>query len=203
MNHKQLPLLCCLLLVAATPTHSQTMLNHRSLIIMTSKNSLEQRLPVPWFVSHFSSTTEGQVTAAGGAVVMNIRSSVPSVYDASTSYEVGKFFRANNNRLSLIANWGSSAGTIWSIGFDSGYKSQKLKLNHSLFLGATKSWQAKKNQTITLGLGAWLGGGVSESPCMDDYDRQYSCSSLIAWSDRTQLQSNTYRYFDFSLTHNF
>lgn len=203
MNQKLYSLFYWLLIFVGAPTYAQTLQDHRSLLIMTSESSLAQRLPAPWFISHFSSNSERKIRRADGAVLMEIRDSVHSAYDDSTSYNLGRFFRARNNRLSLIANWATIAGTIWSVGIDSGHSSQKIKLQGSLFLGATSSWQTNRNQVITLGFGSWHGGGVRESPCVDEYDRRYYCPTLIAWSDRIEIRSGAQWYLDIRLTQKF
>lgn len=197
MNLKRISALSCLLVLATNPVIAQSMLEHRTLLSTTSESSLAQRLPVPWFISFLSPYERGQnIRSADGSILLNISDSVSSIYDPTTSYDVGRFFKPQGSRLSFIVNWGPITGTVWSVGIDTGYRSQKLKLNPSIFFGTTSSWQTGKNQTISFGLGAWLGGKVNETPCLDDYDREYSCSTLTAWADKNPVNQSSYKYLD-------
>jgi hypothetical protein len=146
----------------------------------------EQVKPVNFWVSSFSNEKNPTYfTNASGMSIMANPSSVVSSYDStSTRYSVANFYAQQNDRQRLIGHVnGFSKGELFSIGYDSGINAQKLNVNNSLYAGYTKTMSFTKSSLTAVSFGSWFGGKTSESPCVDSYQRQYSCQSLTAWGD--------------------
>jgi hypothetical protein len=135
--------------------------------------------------------------ASGGFVAVN-PTSVVSSYDAnSTRYNVSEFYKPNADRYKLITHTnGFNKGEIFSIGYDSGINSQKMTINSAVFLGYAKTMSFTKTSITSIGVGSWFGGSTSERPCLDSYDRQYSCRTLTSWSDSKTSYPKPISYID-------
>jgi len=135
---------------------------------------------------------------AGGMPIIGNPQYVKSGYDSTIRYYVGDFYKANSNRYQFILNiLGLKKGQFFSVGFDNGVKADKLTVNPSVFVGYTQTFQISKQTIFNLGLGTWLGGNISESPCIDSYDRQYWCQNLTSWNDYHPNYPKPLSYIDF------
>jgi hypothetical protein len=161
--------------------------NTRSYMIQTSMTAYtEQVTPVSFWISSFSSEKKPMYfTNASGMSILANPSSVVSGYDStSTRYNVSSFYALQNDRQRLIGHInGFSKGELFSIGYDSGISAQKLNVNNAFYAGYTKTMSFTKSSLTSVSFGSWFGGKISESPCLDSYNRQYSCQTLTAWSD--------------------
>lgn len=158
-----------------------------------------------WFSSlrYGSERTPAFLDASGRAVAGN-PSTVRSGYDADISYDVSDMYTPRNQRLTFIANFSfDSPGLIWSLGFDSGVETSKLRIGQGIFVGATKAFQLSGRSYFAFGSGAWIGGKISESPCYDSYDRRYWCQNLTAWTDYRPQYPRQGRYLDFRYLYQF
>ena len=137
---------------------------------------------------------------AGGQLIVANAQNVSSGYDSTVKYYVGNFYKPNSNRYQLIVNiLGFQKGQFFSIGFDNGVQAQKLSVNQALFVGLTNTFEVSKQTLFNIGFGAWLGGNISESPCVDSYDREYWCQTLTSWSDYKPHYPQQLKYVDFRL----
>ncbi len=139
-----------------------------------------------FWLSDFSLTTSTPriVHDSSGNLVVSNTAWVRSAYDLEGIFDVSDMYKMKSDRLTFISNFLSKQlGTIYSIGFDSGYKSEKLRIESSLFLGLAKGVKLSERNYIGLSVGRWIGGRITEKPCYDSFDRAYWCQNLTAWSD--------------------
>lgn len=136
--------------------------------------------------------------ASGGSIIAN-PSFVVSGYDStSTRYDMSSFYALQRDRIKLIGHInGLSRGELFSIGFDSGISTQKLIVSNAIYLGYAKTFSFTKSTISSMSFGSWIGGGISERPCMDDYGRKYSCQSLTAWTDYRPSYPKPLSFIDF------
>lgn len=114
-----------------------------------------------------------------------------SEYDSSVSYDVSKFYKKNRYRLNLaLACKPSYNDGVIFFRLDSGSYSDKLIINPSFKLGYAYTFKLNKSTFIGFGISKWFGGEVFERPCLDDYDRAYSCRNLVSWLDKQPLFAN-------------
>lgn len=114
-----------------------------------------------------------------------------SQYDNRVSVNAYEFFNRKNYRINFTGIFKTQAkGEIIIFGFDSGTSSNKLKINPAIKFGYINSYELRPNFYISYGVSKWFGGSISESPCLDSYDRAYSCRHLVSWSDRKPLISH-------------
>jgi hypothetical protein len=107
-------------------------------------------------------------------------------------------------RAALILNFAITApGTVYSIGFDSGVRTKKLSIKPSLFLGFAQAYAFSNRQHVAISVGHWFGGSISESPCIDAYDRQYWCPNLTAWEDYEPEYPEQNRFIDIAYVYRF
>lgn len=155
-----------------------------------------QEMPMGfWLSSCLSEKRPMYFANASGASIMANPSVVVSAYDStSAKYNLSNFYALQNDRLKLIGHInGFSKGELFSIGYDSGVSTQKLMVSNALYLGYAKTFSLAKSSLTTFS----VGGGVSESPCVDAYGRQYSCQSLTAWSDYRPNYPKPLAFLDF------
>ena len=126
-------------------------------------------------------------------------SSVVSAYDlTSTRYSMSNFYALQNDHQRLVGHIaGFSKGELFSIGYDSGINTQKLNVNNAMYAGYTKTMSFTKSSLTSISFGSWFGGKASESPCVDGYERQYSCQSLTSWSDYKPIYPKPLAFIDF------
>jgi|GEM_PF-1245404 len=143
-------------------------------------------------------------TSSSGHHIIKNSWFVTSAYDPSYKiYDVRDFYKPKSNRVKFIGNIGinSLPGTILSLGYDNGIKSQKFTLSKNFFVGAAKTFELIEKNYITISAGKWFGGGkVTETPCRDSYDREYWCQNLTAWSDYNPNYPKNYSYIDIKYT---
>ena len=172
----------------------------RNYAIQTSMTSYtEQIKPVGFWISSFSSEKNPVyfTNASGLSIMANPTSAVSSYDSTSTRYGMSSFYALKNDHQRLVGHIdGFSKGELFSIGYDSGINSQKLNVNNALYAGYTKTMSFTKSSLTSISFGSWFGGRVSESPCVDSYNRQYSCRTLTAWSDYHPSYPGTLAFID-------
>lgn len=110
-----------------------------------------------------------------------------SIYDDSVTMSANNYFK-RNYRLNLTGLYKTNRkGEFILFGLDSGVFSDKLKIAPAIKLGYVNTIMIKKQFYISFGASKWYGGTISEIPCVDSYDRLYSCRNLISWLDRIPL----------------
>jgi len=120
---------------------------------------------------HQASTVwSGQFTALNGVY-----------YDASEFYESKRISFSGNLGLAFLSD---QSAIYIPLFFDTGYESELYSASPFVSVGAVYS-RVFDNTTISVGAQNFLqlGGGISESPCVDAYQREFHCGSGLAWSD--------------------
>jgi hypothetical protein len=174
------------LLLVATKSFSADAYTRNYVIQASMTSYTGQMQPLPFWMSSYSSEKKPlYITNASGTSIMANPVSVVSAYDStSTRFNVSNFYAFQNDRQKLIGHInGFTKGELFSIGYDSGVNAQKLNVNNAFYAGYTKTMSFSKSSLTSISFGSWFGGRVSESPCIDSYNRQYSCQTLTAWSD--------------------
>lgn len=171
----------------------------RRLILNELKRSTKSDIKIDMpFVSQLVVRNErGIFLKNTGEVLFSAPERAFSGYDSAIAHDVGKFYQAENNRVNIIINkYLGSTGVLASIGFDGGSTTEKFKVSNSKYLGLARSISFGSRSTLYVSTGRWFGGKVSESPCIDSYDREYWCPNLTAWTDRPVIKSRKEEHFD-------
>ena len=172
----------------------------REHVLRTSMFSYTEQVK-PTFVWVSSVKVESNPTHfsdSAGNGIMAKPNSVVSAYDStSTRYNTSNFYSYKSDRYKLVSHInGFSKGEIFSIGYDSGINSDKLKMNNSFYAGYTKTISMTRKSLTAFSFGGWFGGVINENPCIDSYGRQYSCQTLTAWSDYTPRYPTALTFID-------
>lgn len=118
-------------------------------------------------------------------------------------YDVAGFYK-KKPRINMVVHYaGRVPGEALSLGVDSGFSAKKIQLKPALFIGYTRALQLQENTYVALNANSWLGGGVSEQPCMDNYNREYYCPTLTAWSDYKPIENIDNFELNIVFQHNF
>lgn len=189
------------LLLCARLAGAQTLEDHRSRVLQVAGIGVEKNLRPTgvWFSSISNlAATNGNLSGSDGRAVSSIPALVASGYDSSVVHDLSGFYKGlRQPRINFVLNYATAIhGEVISFGFDPGARSEKVTVNRALFLGYTRAFMPQKNLTLSFSTGAWILGGVNESPCVDSYDRNYHCGSLTAWSDYSQPRYRTPYYLD-------
>ena len=133
----------------------------------------------------FSNFNDNEIFSSDGLV--------RSAYDSSVTYSIEGLLERSDYRFNLtgflLLN---KPGDLISLGLDSGASSAKLAIKPAFRIGYASTIALTKSTYISYFFDTWLGGGITEQPCIDEYERSYSCRNLIAWADRTPIkQSNS------------
>jgi len=154
--------------------------------------------PLPFaFVSEIDVRREvNTFSSNSGLVVLNVQEKVISAYDATANnYVLTPFYTGFKQRQHLISNFAiPSTKSMLSIGYDSGSKSQKISISKTFFLGFSTYKKIDTNSAIFFLAGGWQKERINEQPCVDEYDREYWCPNLTAWSDRKSITSMPLRF---------
>ena len=188
--------ICCSVLFA--PLLYANELAHRSMVMNASISSTLHTHRVNHFFPSLLKveTNPSKFTNSFGAFISNRPQTLVSDYDSYRSFDASPFYKLDQPRFATILNFNlDSNGTIISFGLDSGYKTKKLSVRPSLFLGATKTVKFSEN-ILLLSAGAWTKSKINESPCIDDYEREYWCQNLTSWKDYQPKRAKTPYYID-------
>jgi hypothetical protein len=131
-----------------------------------------------------------------GMMVLNAMAKVTSEYDeTSTAYEMTPFYTAANSRKHVISNFAiPNTPFLLSFGFDSGSRSEKITISKTYFVGFSAYQKLDASSILIFTAGGWQRERIAEQPCVDEYDREYWCPNLTAWSDRKPLTSKPLRF---------
>ena len=150
-----------------------------------------------------AASTNGDIYLADGRRLME-RPGVVRSYSESAKYDVSRFYRPDSLQANMVLHYaGRIAGEIISLGFDTGFSAEKIRVKPALFVSYTRAFKLAKQTLIAVGAGAWFGGSVSEKPCRDAYDRAYYCPTLTAWSEHYQPRHRLHRHFHLTFSHSF
>ena len=197
--------LALLAIVVSTPiSFAQTLEDHRSKVVQVASIGANKSLRPTgfWFSSLTNlSANSGNLSAPDGRPMFSLPALVASGYDDSVVYDVSHFYRGlRKTRISFILNYATETlGEVLSFGLDPGARSEKLRVNSAVFVGYTRALVPQRNMTVSFSTGAWILGGVSETSCVDSFDREYHCGSLTAWSDYSSPKYLTLHYVDLRL----
>ena len=91
------------------------------------------------------------------------------------SFNASLFFNHNFNKFSLTSK----------IYLDNGYDSALLDVDPLYYFSLSAKYHLGENKKLKVVLDPIIkfGGGVTESPCYDNFRRAFHCGTGIAWSD--------------------
>jgi hypothetical protein len=138
------------------------------------------------FVSEIEIRREVNIFSSNsGFAVLNAHPNVTSAYDlTSNTYAMTHFYTAAKQRQHLISNFViPNTKALISIGYDSGSKAEKISISKTFFVGLSAYKKIDSKTAIFFMAGGWQKEHISEQPCVDEYDREYWCPNLTAWSD--------------------
>ena len=109
---------------------------------------------------------------------------VCSAYDATVCANVGDFYRFrqhNLQRMTVLATFSERFGLRASV--TSGAQAAKMTIEPLAVFGLIGSMPLSAGTSVSAEVFGSLGGSLRHKPCLDQYDREYFCGSLTAWSD--------------------
>lgn len=174
-------------------------IDHRRVIQTAMMVSIQEPSKIDFpFVSTVDVIKEdGRFTRSSGWYLINVQPIAASAYDATVAYDITKFYQSSNTRFRFISNYQlPKTASFISYGYDSGTKAEKIQISKSFFLGFSQSFNPEKGHYFFYSLGHWYGEKITEKPCLDSYDREYWCPSLVAWKDRPSLADRQEKYYD-------
>ncbi len=115
----------------------------------------------------------------------------------------------------FLLTYNSNNFTEFSVYADNGFKSDLFIVQPKIIFDQTSYFKITENSFLGINTIFDLFGGVIESPCYDDFRREYHCGTGLAWSDSYPYhkKENNYshvgiswnyifNWFDNSLLHN-
>lgn len=117
--------------------------------------------------------------------LMQRPNNVCSSYDSDICFDVSRFYKADRPQLGLVGLFALNGSTMLQWGFNTGYDSPKMTVSPSLLVGLAKRFYLSDNRDshFIIEASQWIGASVKHRPCLDDFNRQYYCGSISAWSD--------------------
>lgn len=115
---------------------------------------------------------------------------VCSQYDSTVCANVADFYRfrqRNLQRMTVVVTFSERIGLRASM--TTGAKAAKLTIGPRVVLGLIGSMPLSAGRSVSAEVFGSLGGSLRHKPCLDQYDREYFCGSLTAWSDFPNKQS--------------
>ncbi|MEI8210276.1 MAG: hypothetical protein WCG16_13785 [Methylococcales bacterium] len=114
---------------------------------------------------------------------------VCSAYETSVCANVGDFYRFNHQtqlRVALVGAISDQWGVRLSL--TTGAEATKLVVDPQLIIGVIATKPLTKGRSLSGEVFGSIGGDIRHKPCLDEYDREYFCGNLTAWTD---FQSKT------------
>lgn len=168
--------------------------NYLSEISYNSLNSNANNLG--WIANIKIDNTPSTYRRNDSEIIFEHKDKAKSIYDSSVIYDINRFYDPKKANIQLGYSFiTEKPGRIFSLGYDNGLKTKKLKISKSYFAGYVETFKFDKNDYLTFNSGIWIGGTIKEEPCIDSYDREYWCQNFLAWSDYepTYERDNFYR----------
>ena len=109
---------------------------------------------------------------------------VCSAYDSGVCANVNEFYQFNHKtlqRVTAVVTFSNQWGLRLS--FTTGAQATKLALDPRLQIGILRTKAMASGRSLSAEAFSTLGGDTRHKPCLDEYDREYFCGSLTAWSD--------------------
>jgi hypothetical protein len=104
---------------------------------------------------------------------------VGAFYDPSIRHNIKHFYEPQNRKLSIVTGFSpSNKWGIFTLGYDNGHESKKLTIEKAYLLGYTNQFSLQKNISLLVSGYTWLGGELTERPCIDSFDREFGCLTL-------------------------
>ncbi len=110
-----------------------------------------------------------------------------SAYDQAVCTSLKNFYKPRRSQLIATGLYKYEINRAITFGLNSGFDAPKLNIKPSFMMGHLIKLDLDYSKTESLiieGL-IWFGGRVKHEACIDEYDREYYCPSLTAWSDFT------------------
>jgi hypothetical protein len=162
-------------------------LTHRNYTLNTMRQLAWTSGSLPFaFVSEIHIQREiNTFSSNSGFLVLNAQPKVTSEYDeTSNAYEMTRFYTSGKQRQHLISNFAiPNTNAFISIGYDSGSRAEKISVSKTFFVGFSAYKKLDSKAAIFFMAGGWQKERINEQPCIDEYDREYWCPNLTAWSD--------------------
>ncbi|MFM7801303.1 MAG: hypothetical protein ACKO69_04010 [Limnohabitans sp.] len=154
--------------------------------------------PLVFFSDIYVQREIGNFTQSTGRMYLSVSDKVTSNYHSGSVYSLSGFYEAQRWRKRWVLNFlEPQSHWLVSLGHDNGVQTRKLNISPSLFLGLAKAMTLPHGQSLQIALGKWFGAMLNESPCVDDYDRQYWCPNLTAWIDRPKPDASSMHFYEF------
>jgi hypothetical protein len=146
----------------------------------------------------------GMFSSNSGMIAFSTPQRATSAYDPSISYDLTDLYTSKRARARLVVNQ-FIPDTNWmlSAGYDSGSAAPKIVVSPTFFAGVSGYKKLDTRLHFYWTSGAWQQQKITEYPCIDDYDREYWCPALIAWSDRPANSFKPGRFVNFKLEYIF
>lgn len=153
--------------------------------------------PLVFFSELYLQKEAGDFTKNSGRLLLSVPAWTSSTYDTSVKHSLASFYSTRQWRTRWVINYiAPKSQWLLSLGHDTGVQTPKLSIAPAVFLGIAKHIEIHKNHSLQLSWGQWWGGQVSERPCLDDYDREYWCPNLTAWTERPVMTSSAAKYYE-------
>jgi len=122
-------------------------------------------------------------------------------------WNVQEFYK--NDQLSFAIKpeflliYNSNNFTEFSVYADNGYKSDLFRVQPKINIDQTTYFKITKNSFLGINTYFEFFGGVKESPCYDDFRREYHCGTGLAWSDSYPYHKNDTHYSQVGISWNY
>lgn len=125
------------------------------------------------------------VISANDVTLMERPDTVCSSYDSGLCYNVKKFYSPHIPQVSITGLFALDGSTMLQWGINTGFDSEKLTVSPSIMLGLAKRFYFSdaRDSHIIFEASDWFGGSVKHRSCTDDFNRQFFCGTVSAWSD--------------------
>ena len=111
---------------------------------------------------------------AGGTYSSNLPTTATS-YDG-VQRDISRFYQDEQTNFHIAGVFATNEGFLtW--GYDNGLDTAKLDVNPTYQLGITKYL----NENISIGFEMEYGGATHNTPCYDQFNREYYCMSLTEY----------------------
>lgn len=171
----------------------------RSFILSELKKSalLSKNFDLP-FVTQLEVRKEAaNFSSNSGLIAFSTPKTASSAYDKTISYDLTNFYTSENHRARFVVNqFLPGTDLLISAGYDSGSSTQKIAISKTWFMGLAGYKKFNDHFYFYFSSGSWQQQHVTESPCLDEYGREYWCPTLIAWSDRPVTTFKPGRFLD-------
>ena len=179
---------------------------HRNFILGEMKKSAlrNQDFSYPFISTLDIKKEKGDFSSNSGSIIFNAPNKAVSIYDSSISYDLTDFYNSRQHRARLVLNqFIPGTHLLLSGGFDTGSTAPKIAVSPSWFIGLSGYKKINQDLYLYFTSGSWQNQKVTETPCTDDYGREYWCPALVAWSDRPAQNFKSGRFMDLKIEYLF